>query len=57
MFLEFPPQLVPGRVWGRDGHPRFTESNCARGGLGHFAAVDLMPLMLAHALRLDKYGA
>jgi len=40
-----------------DGHKRFTESNCSRGCLGHLSATSLMPLMLAHALRLDKYGA
>jgi 2,3-bisphosphoglycerate-independent phosphoglycerate mutase len=40
-----------------DGLRRFTEAECARGGLGRIPAVDLMPLALAHALRLDKYGA
>jgi 2,3-bisphosphoglycerate-independent phosphoglycerate mutase len=32
-----------------------TEANC--GGLGHFEAVYLMPLVLAHANRLGKFGA
>jgi hypothetical protein len=27
------------------------------GGLGHIRHVDLMPLMMAHAGRLVKYGA
>ena len=40
-----------------DGRPRFTEAECARGGLGRIHAVELMPLALAHALRLDKFGA
>ncbi len=35
----------------------FSERRCARGGLGIFSAVDLMPLMLANAGRLGKYGA
>jgi hypothetical protein len=28
-----------------------------RGGLGHIYHVDLMPLAMAHAKRLAKYGA
>ena len=41
-----------------DGVKEFGERACMAGGLGgRFAAVDLMPLMLAHAGRLDKYGA
>jgi len=44
--------------WARfDGTTTFGESACARGGLGHFPAVHLMPLALAHARRLNKYGA
>ena len=35
----------------------FGERNCMKGGLGVMYHVDLMPLMLAHALRLNKYGA
>jgi len=30
---------------------------CARGGLGTFPTAELMPLALAHACRLAKYGA
>jgi len=51
------PVLLAADTARRDGFARFTEVNCARGTLGHFQAVDLMPLMLAHALRLDKFGA
>jgi 2,3-bisphosphoglycerate-independent phosphoglycerate mutase len=36
---------------------QFGERACLRGGLGHMNHLDLMPLMLAHALRLHKYGA
>jgi 2,3-bisphosphoglycerate-independent phosphoglycerate mutase len=36
---------------------RFTEADCAMGAFGIFPALDAMPLMLAHALRLKKYGA
>ncbi|MGB9893052.1 MAG: 2,3-bisphosphoglycerate-independent phosphoglycerate mutase [Candidatus Saccharicenans sp.] len=35
----------------------FTERDCARGALGRFPSLYAMPLMLAHALKLKKYGA
>ncbi len=35
----------------------FDEFECARGTLGTFYAVDAMGLILAHALRLEKFGA
>lgn len=35
----------------------FGETQCLKGALGQFHATSLMPLMAAHALRLDKYGA
>lgn len=35
----------------------FTERNCARGSLGVFPAVEVMPLAMAHAGRFQKYGA
>jgi 2,3-bisphosphoglycerate-independent phosphoglycerate mutase len=35
----------------------FGERACMKGGLGHLRHLDLMPLMLAHALRMQKYGA
>lgn len=36
---------------------RFTERECFKGELGLFPSYKLMPLLLAHALRLQKYGA
>lgn len=35
----------------------FSERSCSRGFLGRFPAVYAMPLMLAHAGKLKKYGA
>jgi 2,3-bisphosphoglycerate-independent phosphoglycerate mutase len=41
-----------------DSADRFTERECAnKGGLGRFLAVDSIPLMLANALKLKKFGA
>ncbi len=53
---------VPALLWAKVCRPdavrEFGERACMAGGLGcRFPAVDLMPLMLAHAGRLDKYGA
>jgi 2,3-bisphosphoglycerate-independent phosphoglycerate mutase len=53
---------VPTLLWAGtccpDGVKEFGERACVAGALGpRFPAVDLMPLMLAHAGRLDKYGA
>ena len=47
---------APGR--GR-GNPvmGFGESECLKGALGQFAAVDLMPMALACAGRMAKFGA
>ena len=35
----------------------FTERECIRGELGIFPTINLMPLALAHSLRLKKFGA
>jgi 2,3-bisphosphoglycerate-independent phosphoglycerate mutase len=40
-----------------DDQTSFGERACARGGLGNFPALDAIPLALAHAGRLDKFGA
>jgi 2,3-bisphosphoglycerate-independent phosphoglycerate mutase len=52
---------VPTILWSHscrpDGIVEFGESFCLRGGLGQFQAMYLMPLAMAHARRLGKYGA
>jgi 2,3-bisphosphoglycerate-independent phosphoglycerate mutase len=43
--------------WGRvDSSDAFSESACARGCLGTFPAMDVMPLAMAHALKLTPDG-
>ncbi len=52
---------VPVLLWAdscrTDACTSFGESEAVRGGLGQFEAQYLMPLALAHAGRLGKYGA
>jgi 2,3-bisphosphoglycerate-independent phosphoglycerate mutase len=52
---------VPTLLWARTCRPdavtEFGETQCLRGGLGQFQAKYLLPLAMAHALRLGKYGA
>jgi 2,3-bisphosphoglycerate-independent phosphoglycerate mutase len=53
---------VPAILWSRqcrsDAVDRFGERACVSGGLGpRIPATELMPLVLANALRLQKYGA
>ena len=63
------PALMKGHSW----HPnpfmllskyirvdeveQFNEKECVKGGLGRFLAVDALPLMMANALKLRKFGA
>jgi 2,3-bisphosphoglycerate-independent phosphoglycerate mutase len=51
------PVILRSRWERRDDVAEFSERECAKGGLGTIPAVALMPLMLANALRLNKYGA
>ena len=52
---------LPVLLWARyirpDGVKQFGERPCMAGGLGHIHHVDLMPLAMAHAGRLAKFGA
>jgi 2,3-bisphosphoglycerate-independent phosphoglycerate mutase len=51
------PALISSAYCGADHVSRFTERDCAGGALGLLPAQDLMPLLMANALRLAKYGA
>ncbi len=51
------PVLIHSRWCRRDAVEEFGESACARGGLGRFPAVQIMPLALANARKLGKFGA
>jgi len=51
------PTLLYGRHVRADGRAQFGERACGRGSLGLLPAQDLMPIALANAQRLAKYGA
>jgi 2,3-bisphosphoglycerate-independent phosphoglycerate mutase len=51
------PVLLWSRYVRRDSAHEFGERACMMGGLGHIDHVDLIPLAMAHAGRLTKYGA
>ncbi|TEU00201.1 MAG: 2,3-bisphosphoglycerate-independent phosphoglycerate mutase [Anaerolineales bacterium] len=53
---------VPFLLWApdtvrMDSQDTFGERSCQLGGLGTFPATDIMPLLMAHAKRLQKFGA
>jgi 2,3-bisphosphoglycerate-independent phosphoglycerate mutase len=51
------PALLWSRYCGADPVAAFTERACATGTLGVLPAHHLMPLVMANALRLTKFGA
>lgn len=51
------PILLYSKYIRPDGIRRFTERHCQKGQLGRFAAVHILPLMLANGLKLKKFGA
>lgn len=51
------PVLVHGHLCGADHSPQFNEKSACAGSLGDLRSRDLMAVLLANALRLDKYGA
>ena len=51
------PVLIRSQRSGLDNVTVFSERACASGALGQFPAIDIMPIALANAMRLGKYGA
>lgn len=51
------PLLLASRWCRPDGVQEFSERGCLQGGLGHLLGKHILPLALAHAERLTKFGA
>jgi len=51
------PFLLFSKASLTDNVKRFSERECSQGYLGRFKAIYAMPLMLAHAGKLKKFGA
>jgi len=51
------PVLLYSRWCRPDKVSEFSESACILGGLGRFPATQIMPLAMANALKLNKFGA
>ncbi|MFC2027154.1 2,3-bisphosphoglycerate-independent phosphoglycerate mutase [Chloroflexota bacterium] len=51
------PILLRSQYCRTDAETEFSETACTRGGIGRILAADIMPLAMANALKLDKFGA
>ena len=51
------PCLIQSKYCRPDNVKEFSESACITGSLGRFSALDIMPIAMANALKLSKYGA
>lgn len=51
------PVILRSEFCRPDEVKEFSESACLRGGLGRIPAVQIMPLAMANALKLTKFGA
>ncbi|NIO03481.1 MAG: 2,3-bisphosphoglycerate-independent phosphoglycerate mutase [Proteobacteria bacterium] len=51
------PVIIFSKYVRTDSVVRFTERECAIGGLGRIPAVNLIPILLANALKMKKFGA
>ena len=53
-----PVPFMLNSKWCRpDNVAEFSEQACLAGGMGRFPATEIMPLAMANALKLDKFGA
>ncbi len=52
-----PVPLMIAAKTGESDCRQFHEKNCTLGSIGTIYSKQLMPLVLAHAMKLDKYGA
>ena len=51
------PTMIVSDLARTDACTAYNETEANKGGLGHFQAIYIMPLAMAHAGRLEKYGA
>ena len=51
------PFMLKSRWCRPDNVAEFSERACLAGGMGRFPATEVMPLAMANALKLDKFGA
>ena len=51
------PVMIYSQWCRPDKVEKFSESTCIYGGLGRIHATDIMPLAMANALKLTKFGA
>lgn len=51
------PVLVYSKICRFDTVTKFNEISCIQGGLGRMPSMNLMPIVLANAQRLQKFGA
>ena len=51
------PFILYSKTCRPDRVTRFSENDCALGNLGRMRGMELMPLLMAHAQKLKKYGA
>ncbi|MGA2671529.1 MAG: 2,3-bisphosphoglycerate-independent phosphoglycerate mutase [Dehalococcoidia bacterium] len=51
------PFMLKSKWCRPDNVAEFSEQACLGGGMGRFPATEIMPLAMANALKLDKFGA
>jgi 2,3-bisphosphoglycerate-independent phosphoglycerate mutase len=51
------PFMLKSKWCRHDNVAEFSERTCLAGGMGRFPATEIMPLAMANALKLDKFGA